>query len=247
MFQPFNGILMTVYVFTPPAVQSLAIKGQSVRFPINRLFFVGRNYHAHAIEMGKPVDKTVERPFYFTKAPQTLCASGSTVAYPPETSNFHFEMEMVVAIGKTGFRVSQENAHELIYGYAAGLDMTRRDLQLVARDKGRPWDLGKDVEHSSVCSDIIPMPKKIIDSGAITLEVNGVTKQSSNVNKLIWNVREIIADLSLFYHLQPGDLIYTGTPEGVGPVVPGDKITGHIADISEVALTIGAAEQSSHS
>jgi fumarylpyruvate hydrolase len=125
--------------------------------------------------------------------------------------------------------------------------MTRRDLQLVARDKGRPWDLGKDVEHSSVCSDIIPMPKKIIDSGAITLEVNGVTKQSSDVNKLIWNVREIIADLSLFYHLQPGDLIYTGTPEGVGPVVPGDKITGHIADISEVALTIGAAEQSSHS
>jgi fumarylpyruvate hydrolase len=247
MFQPFNGILMTVYVFTPPAVQSLAIKGQSARFPINRLFFVGRNYHAHAIEMGKPVDKTVERPFYFTKAPQTLCASGSTVAYPPETSNFHFEMEMVVAIGRTGFRVSQENAHELIYGYAAGLDMTRRDLQLLARDKGRPWDLGKDVEHSSVCSDIIPMPKKIIDSGAITLEVNGVTKQSSNVNKLIWNVREIIADLSLFYHLQPGDLIYTGTPEGVGPVVPGDKITGHIADISEVALTIGAAEQSSHS
>ena len=238
---------MTVYVFTPPAVQSLAIKGQSARFPINRLFFVGRNYHAHAIEMGKPVDKTVERPFYFTKAPQTLCASGSTVAYPPETSNFHFEMEMVVAMGRTGFRVSQENAHELIYGYAAGLDMTRRDLQLVARDKGRPWDLGKDVEHSSVCSDIIPMPKKIIDSGAITLEVNGVTKQSSNVNKLIWNVREIIADLSLFYHLQPGDLIYTGTPEGVGPVVPGDKITGHIADISEVALTIGAAEQSSHS
>ena len=238
---------MTGYVFTPPAGQALAIKGQSVRFPINRLFFVGRNYHAHAIEMGKPVDKTVERPFYFTKAPQTLCASGSTVAYPPETSNFHFEMEMVVAIGRTGFRVSQENAHELIYGYAAGLDMTRRDLQLLARDKGRPWDLGKDVEHSSVCSDIIPMPKKIIDSGAITLEVNGVTKQSSDVNKLIWNVREIIADLSLFYHLQPGDLIYTGTPEGVGPVVPGDKITGHIADISEVALTIGAAEQSSHS
>jgi len=238
---------MTVYVFTPPAVQSLAIKGQSARFPINRLFFVGRNYHAHAVEMGKPVDKTVERPFYFTKAPQTLCASGSTVAYPPETSNFHFEMEMVVAIGKTGFRVSQEHAHELIYGYAAGLDMTRRDLQLVARDKGRPWDLGKDVEHSSVCSDIIPMPEKIIDSGVITLEVNGVTKQSSDVNKLIWNVREIIADLSLFYHLQPGDLIYTGTPEGVGPVVPGDKITGHIADISEVALTIGAAEQSSHS
>ncbi len=193
------------------------------------------------LKMGKPVDKTVERPFYFTKAPQTLCASGSTVAYPPETSNFHFEMEMVVAIGKPGFRVSQENAHELIYGYAAGLDMTRRDLQLVARDKGRPWDLGKDVEHSSVCSDIVPMLGQIISSGAIALEVNGVTKQSSDVNKLIWNVREIIADLSLFYHLQPGDLIYTGTPEGVGPVVSGDTITGRIAGVADISLTVGPA------
>ena len=233
---------MTAYVFNPPAVQSLAIRGHAERFPINRLFFVGRNYHAHAVEMGKPVDKSVERPFYFTKAPQTLCASGSTVAYPPETSNFHFEMEMVVAIGKPGFRVSQENAHELIYGYAAGLDMTRRDLQLVARDKGRPWDLGKDVEHSSVCSEIFPMQGHIIESGAIALEVNGQTKQSSNVDKLIWNVREIIADLSLFYHLQPGDLIYTGTPEGVGPVVPGDKITGRVAGVAEVTLNIGAAK-----
>jgi fumarylpyruvate hydrolase len=233
---------MTVYLFKPYPIQSLPTQGQAVRFPINRLFFVGRNYHAHAVEMGKPVDKSVERPFYFTKAPQTLCASGSTVAYPPETSNFHFEMEMVIAIGKPGFRVSQENAHELIYGYAAGLDMTRRDLQLVARDKGRPWDLGKDVEHSSVCSEIVPMSGQIISNGAIALEVNGVTKQSSDVNKLIWDVREIIADLSLFYHLQPGDLIYTGTPEGVGPVVPGDKITGRVAGVAEVALTIGAAE-----
>jgi len=233
---------MTVYVFNPPAVQSLAIKGHADRFPINRLFFVGRNYHAHAVEMGRPVDKSVERPFYFTKAPQTLCASGSTVAYPPETGNYHFEMEMVVAIGKPGFRVSQEHSHELIYGYAAGLDMTRRDLQLVARDKGRPWDLGKDVEHSSVCSEIVPMSGQIIDSGAIVLEVNGVTKQSSDVNMLIWNVREIIADLSLFYHLQPGDLIYTGTPEGVGPVVTGDKIKGHVAGVEEVALAVGASE-----
>ena len=233
---------MTVYLFKPYPIQSIPTKGQAVRYPINRLFFVGRNYHAHAVEMGKPVDKSVERPFYFTKAPQTLCASGSTVAYPPETSNFHFEMEMVVAVGKPGFRVSQENAHELIYGYAAGLDMTRRDLQLVARDKGRPWDLGKDVEHSSVCSEIVPMQGHIIESGAIALEVNGQTKQSSDVNKLIWNVREIIADLSLFYHLQPGDLIYTGTPEGVGPVVPGDKIAGRVAGVAEVTLTIGAAK-----
>jgi fumarylpyruvate hydrolase len=233
---------MTSYLFTPPAVQSLAIRGKTERFPINRLFFVGRNYHAHAVEMGKPVDKTVERPFYFTKAPQTLTHSGATVAYPPETKNFHFEMEMVIAIGKAGFRVSQENAHEVIYGYAAGLDMTRRDLQLVARDKGRPWDLGKDVEQSSVCTEIVPMEGQIIDKGAIALEVNGETKQSSDVDKLIWNVREIIADLSLFYHLQPGDLIYTGTPEGVSAVQPGDKITGRVAGVTEVALTIGAAE-----
>jgi fumarylpyruvate hydrolase len=151
-------------------------------------------------------------------------------------------MEMVVAIGKPGFRVSQAQAHTLIYGYAAGLDMTRRDLQLVARDKGRPWDLGKDVEHSSVCSEVVPMPEQIIDSGAIALEVNGVTKQSSDVNKLIWNVREIIADLSLFYHLQPGDLIYTGTPEGVGPVVSGDKITGRVEGLADIALNIGAPD-----
>ncbi len=230
------------YLFNPPPVQSLAIRGKSDRFPINRLFFVGRNYHAHAVEMGKPVDKSVERPFYFTKAPQTLVDSGSTVAYPAETQNYHFEMEMVIAIGKAGFRVSQDKAHEVIYGYAAGLDMTRRDLQLVARDKGRPWDLGKDVEHSSVCTEIVPMEGKILDQGAIALEVNGETKQSSDLNKLIWNVREIIADLSLFYHLQPGDLIYTGTPEGVNAVVPGDKITGRVAGVADVELTVGAAQ-----
>ena len=229
---------MTTYLFTPPAVQSLAIRGQAERFPINRLFFVGRNYHAHAVEMGKPVDKSVERPFYFTKAPQTLVESGATVAYPPETKNYHFEMEMVIAIGQAGFRVSADKAHEVIYGYAAGLDMTRRDLQLVARDKGRPWDLGKDVEQSSVCTEIVPMPGKIIDQGAIALEVNGETQQSSNVDKLIWNVREIIADLSLFYHLQPGDLIYTGTPEGVAAVVAGDVLVGQVTGLGSLQVTV---------
>jgi fumarylpyruvate hydrolase len=151
-------------------------------------------------------------------------------------------MEMVVAIGQAGFRVSQDRAHEVIYGYAAGLDMTRRDLQLVARDKGRPWDLGKDVEQSSVCTEIVPMEGVVIDKGAIALEVNGETKQLSDVDKLIWNVREIIADLSLFYHLQPGDLIYTGTPEGVNAVVPGDKITGRVQGVAEVSLQVGSPE-----
>ena len=233
---------MPTYLFTPPAIQSLPICGKTERLPIHRIFCVGRNYHAHAVEMGKPVDKSVERPFYFTKSPQTLTPSGATVAYPPETKNYHFEMELVLAIGKAGFRVKAEDAHEVIYGYAAGLDMTRRDLQLVARDKGRPWDLGKDIEQGSVCSEIVPMEGVVIESGAIALEVNGETKQSSGVDKLIWGIREIIADLSLFYHLQPGDLIYTGTPEGVGAVVSGDRITGRVEGVAEVTLTVSPAD-----
>ena len=232
---------MTTYLFPPPAVQSLPVRGRAERFPINRIFCVGRNYHAHAVEMGKPVDKSAERPFYFTKSPQTLVPSGATVAYPPGTSNYHFEMELVLAIGKAGFRVGADRAHEVIYGYGAGLDMTRRDLQLVARDKGRPWDLGKDIEQGSVCSEIVAMEGVVIERGAIALEVNGETRQSSDVNKLIWDIREIIADLSLFYHLQPGDLIYTGTPEGVGAVVSGDRITGRVAGVAEVTLNVGPA------
>lgn len=234
--------MTTNYLWTPPAVQSLPVRGSEQRLPINRLFFVGRNYHAHAVEMGRPVDKSVERPFYFTKAPSTLVESGATVAYPPETKNYHFEMELVVAIGKAGFRIAAENAHEYIFGYACGLDMTRRDLQLVARDKGRPWDLGKDVEQSSVASEIAPMAGVVIAGGNIALSVNGEVKQQSDVDKLIWNIREIIADLSLFYHLQPGDLIYTGTPEGVGAVVPGDQITGSVEGVGSIALTVGAPD-----
>lgn len=233
---------MTAWLWAPPAPPSLPVRGSSARLPVNRLFFVGRNYHAHAVEMGKPVDKSAERPFYFTKSPQTLVPSGATVAYPPETRNFHHEMELVVAIGQPGFRVSQADAHKIIYGYACGLDMTRRDLQLLARDKGRPWDLGKDVEESSVCAEIVPMPGVVLERGALEMSVNGQLRQASGLDKLIWNVREIIADLSLFYHLQPGDLIYTGTPEGVGPVQAGDHITGRIEGVGDIALTIGPAE-----
>lgn len=230
---------MTTYLWNPPAVPSLPVRGRAERLPVNRLFFVGRNYHAHAVEMGKPVDKSVEAPFYFTKSPTTLVPSGATVAYPSETANYHHEMELVVVIGKPGFRVSPADAHEIVYGYACGLDMTRRDLQLAARDKGRPWDLGKDVEDSSVCSEVVPMPGVVLEQGQIALAVNGQARQASDLNKLIWNIRELIADLSRFYHLQPGDLIYTGTPEGVGAVQPGDRITGHIEGVGEIALTVG--------
>jgi fumarylpyruvate hydrolase len=232
---------MTTYLWTPPALPSLPVRGRTERFPVNRLFFVGRNYHAHAREMGRPVDKASERPFYFTKSSSTLVPSGATVPYPSETTNYQFEMELVLAVGKPGFRVAAADAHEIVYGYACGLDMTRRDLQLAARDKGRPWDLGKDIEDGAVVSEIVPMPGVVLTEGELALEVNGQTKQKSDLKMLIWDIREQIADLSLFYHLQPGDLIFTGTPEGVGPVVSGDRITGHVAGVGEIALTIGPA------
>ncbi|HEV7913333.1 MAG TPA: fumarylacetoacetate hydrolase family protein [Albitalea sp.] len=234
--------MTTTYLWNPPPVYSLPVRGKTERLPINRLFFVGRNYHAHAVEMGKPVDKASERPFYFTKSPSTLVDSGATVAYPPETKNYHHEMELVVAIGAPGFRVGENDAAALVYGYACGLDMTRRDLQLAARDKGRPWDLGKDVEQSSVVSEIVPMPGGVLEAGDLALTVNGQPRQKSNLKMLIWNIRELIADLSTFYHLQPGDLIFTGTPEGVGAVVAGDRIDGHIAGVGEISLHVGPAE-----
>jgi fumarylpyruvate hydrolase len=233
---------MTTYLFTPPPVYAVPVQGKPERFPIHRLFFVGRNYHAHAVEMGRPVDKSVEVPFYFTKAPSTLVLSGATVPYPPQTKDYQYEMELVVAIGAPGFRVAEADAHRLIYGYACGLDMTRRDLQLIAREKGRPWDLGKDIEQGSVVSEIVPMAGVVIDRGELAMTVNGQPRQKSDVDKLIWNIRELIADLSRFYHLQPGDLIYTGTPEGVGPVVPGDRIEGHVAGVGRIVLNIGPAE-----
>ncbi len=234
--------MATTYLWAPPPVYSLPVRGSNERLPVNRLFFVGRNYHAHALEMGRPVDKSAETPFYFTKAPGTLVQSGATVPYPPGTRNYHFEMELVVAIGRPGFRLAQADASALIFGYACGLDMTRRDLQLAARDKGRPWDLGKDVEQSSVVSEVVPMPGRVIEHAALELAVNGQTRQKSDVDKLIWTIPELIADLSAFYHLQAGDLVFTGTPEGVGPVVAGERIDGHIEGVGSIVLHVGPAE-----
>jgi fumarylpyruvate hydrolase len=230
------------YLWSPPPVYSVAVRGRSERLPIRRLFFVGRNYHAHAVEMGRPVDKSIEAPFYFTKSPSTLVDSGSTVAYPPETMNYQHEMELVLAIGAEGFRVTETDAPQLIYGYACGLDMTRRDLQLAARERGRPWDLGKDVEESSVVSEIVPMPGFVLDRGGLVLSVNGQVRQKSDLSKLIWTIPELIADLSKFYRLQPGDLIFTGTPEGVASLSPGDHIEGWVDGVGEISLSIGAAE-----
>ena len=230
------------YLWSPPPVYSVPVRGKSERFPIRRLFFVGRNYHAHAAEMGRPVDKANAQLFYFTKSPSTLVESGATVAYPPETSNYQYEMELVVAIGTPGFRVPESEANKLIYGYACGLDMTRRDLQLAAREQGRPWDLGKDLEESSVVSQIVPAAGRVLDRGELALTVHGEPRQKADLSQLIWSITEIIADLSKFYHLQPGDLIFTGTPEGVGPVVTGDRIEGRVEGVGEISLNIGPAE-----
>jgi fumarylpyruvate hydrolase len=234
---------MTNYTFAPAPVFSLPVVGADARFPVKRIFCVGRNYHAHAVEMGRPVDKSTMKPFYFLKDASALVESGATVPYPAGTSNYHYEMELVVAIGAVGFRVKESDAASLIYGYAAGLDMTRRDLQLVARDQGRPWDLGKNFEKSAICSPLVPQGKLgVLQAGAIALQVNGTAKQTADLSQLIWNIPELLADLSQYYHLQPGDLIYTGTPEGVGAVVSGDLITGQIEQVGAVQLTIGAAE-----
>ncbi len=168
---------MTNYLFTPAPVFSLCVQGADARFPVKRIFCVGRNYHAHAVEMGRPVDKSTMKPFYFIKDASALVESGATVPYPAGTSDYHFEMELVLAIGAEGFRVQESDAAGLIYGYAAGLDMTRRDLQLAARDQGRPWDLGKNFEKSAICSPLVPQGRLgVLRCGAIALQVNGTTK-----------------------------------------------------------------------
>ena len=191
------------------------VRGRAERVPIRRIFCVGRNYEAHAREMGAAVDR--EAPFYFTKASEHYVASGSTVAYPLGTGNYHYELELVVVIGAPAFRVPAGRALESVFGYACGLDMTRRDLQQAAKDQRRPWDLGKDFEESAVLAEIVPAadvghPRE----GHIELRVNGETKQSSDLSLLIHGVPEVIAHLSTFYHLQPGDVIYTDPPRASG-------------------------------
>ncbi len=228
---------MSQLLFPAPPVISAPVRGRSERVPIRRIFCVGRNYEAHAREMGVAVDR--DAPFYFTKAAEHYVSSGSTVPYPPGTSNYHYELELVVVIGAPAFRVPADGALACVFGYACGLDMTRRDLQFAAKEQRRPWDLGKDVEQSAVLSEIVPATEIGHPSaGLIELRVNGVIKQSADISQLIHKVPEIIAHLSGFYHLHPGDLIYTGTPEGVGPVTPGDTLAGTIAGVGTIALTI---------
>jgi fumarylpyruvate hydrolase len=233
-----KGGSVSGFLFPPPAPVASPIRERAERFPIRRIFCVGRNYEAHAKEMGAAVDR--EAPFYFTKASEHVALSGGTIVYPPGTSNYHYEMELVVAIGKPGFRIAEAQALDHVFGYACGLDMTRRDLQAVAKEKQRPWDLGKDVEQSAVLGDIAPAVEiGHPDRGRIELRVNGQTRQSSDLSMLIHGVAAVIAHLSQYYHLLPGDLIYTGTPEGVGQVAPGDRLEGSIEGVGAIAVQMG--------
>lgn len=232
---------MADYLFDPPRVQSVPIKGEAARFPVHRIFCVGRNYAAHAAEMGLEVDR--EAPFYFTKSAAMMRQSGDRAPYPPGTRNLHHEIELAVALGAPAFRISKQDAMGAVYGYACGLDMTRRDLQLKERERKRPWDLGKDFEAGTVVGPIVRAAAVTeIGPQRIHLEVNGAVRQDARLSDMIWTVGEIVSDLSRFYHLRAGDLILTGTPAGVGPVSPGDRIIGGIDGLDPVALTIGPAE-----
>jgi fumarylpyruvate hydrolase len=230
----------TTRLFLSPEFPTVPVRGECAEFPVHRIFCVGRNYAEHAKEMGVEVDR--EAPFYFTKSPLTIVPTGATVPYPPGTENYHYEMELVIAIGAPAWKVSVEDAPKAILGFATGLDMTRRDLQLAARAKQRPWDLGKDFEQSSVIAPITRAAAFTVGDQPIRLTVDGAVKQDAKLSNLVWSGAELVSHLSHYYHLAPGDLIYTGTPAGVGAVLPGDVIAGTIDGLDPVALTVGAPE-----
>ncbi|HSV61423.1 MAG TPA: fumarylacetoacetate hydrolase family protein [Variovorax sp.] len=231
------------YVVSPPAVVGLPVAGSADLFPVRRVYCVGRNYAAHAREMGFDPDR--EPPFFFCKpnddASIVPVPAGETVAipYPSLSSNYHFEAELVVMIGQGGRDIPVEKAAEHIYGYAVGLDMTRRDLQIKMREQGRPWEIGKAFDHSA---PIGPVHRRAdvgeVQGGAISLQVDGKTRQSSDLKNLIWSVNEVIANLSTLFALQPGDLIFTGTPEGVGAVQRGETMAVHIDGLTPISVRV---------
>lgn len=229
------------YIFEPEAPVTVPVAGSEARFPVRRVYCVGRNYAAHAKEMG--FDPTREPPFFFCKPADAIVATVpgqvAEIPYPQRTSDYQHEIELVVAIGKAGRDISVEAAHDHVWGYAVGLDMTRRDLQLALRDKGRPWELGKAFDHSAPIGPLLPAsrighPVK----GTIWVQVDAQDRQRSDISKLIWSVAEIVSNLSTFFELRPGDLIFTGTPEGVGRVEIGQTMLGGIEGLGELRVKV---------
>lgn len=231
----------TSYTFDPEPQVTVPVAGSADLFPVRRIYCVGRNYAAHAREMG--FDPEREPPFFFCKPADSIVVAtpGRTVDvhYPPQSADYQHEIELVVAIGTAGSDIAVGHAIEHVFGYAAGLDMTRRDLQIKSRDKGRPWELGKAFDESA---PIAPLHRAAevghLDNGAIWLQVDGAERQRSDIAKLIWSVPEVIANLSTFFELKPGDLIYTGTPEGVGRVERGQTVRAGIDGLGELAVRV---------
>ncbi|MEE8264720.1 MAG: fumarylacetoacetate hydrolase family protein [Acidiferrobacterales bacterium] len=225
------------YVFPPPPMPSLPVTGRDEVIPIRRIYCVGRNYAAHAVEMGSDPDR--EPPFFFAKPADAIVAGGGKIPYPPLTEDLQHEMELVVVLGSGGRDIPMEQAFDHVFGYAAGLDMTRRDLQAEAKKTGRPWDMGKGFDYSAPCSPVRPASEIGHPAeGAIWLKVNGATRQSGDLNQQIWKVEEAIAYLSRFVALAAGDLIFTGTPAGVGRVVRGDRLEGHIDRVGDISVLV---------
>lgn len=231
------------FVFNPMSIVGLPVQGTDALFPVRRIYCVGRNYAAHAREMGFDPDR--EPPFFFCKPndPESIVPvpadEAVSIPYPSETSNYHYEIELVVAIGKDGKNISVEEAASYIYGYAVGLDMTRRDLQMAQREKGRPWEVGKAFDYSAPVGLIHTLADiGELNAGEIHLTVNGQTVQRSDITHLIWNVAETITNLSTLFELKQGDLIFTGTPEGVGAVVAGDEMRAEITGLSGITVKV---------
>lgn len=228
------------YVFAAPPQASLAVQGDEARFPVRRIFCVGRNYAAHAREMGNDPDR--EPPFFFTKPADAVMDTPCTFPYPPLTDDLHYEIELVLAIGKGGKNLTEDQVMDHIWGASVGIDFTRRDLQADAKKTGRPWDWAKAFDHSAPIAPIKPMAKvPSLTNARIWLAVNGDVRQDADIADLIWSVREHVSTLSHAMTLAPGDLIMTGTPAGVGAVVPGDVITGGVDGIADLEVTVGPA------
>lgn len=225
------------YVFNPLPVPTVPIAGSEALFPVHRIYCVGRNFADHAVEMGH--DPSKEPPFFFQKNPDTLVLPGHDFPYPSETKDVHHEIELVVALHKGGTNIPLEKALDCVFGYGVGLDMTRRDLQGEAKKLGRPWETGKAFEASAPCSVLHPVSKVGHPTeGSITLKVNGEIRQSGDLNQMIWKVPEMISYLSSLFELKAGDLIFAGTPAGVGPIVRGDEMVGHVDGVDEIRFRV---------